>query len=72
MKPPKINKLSKKQLKKLYSRQWNANNELAGENVHLKNQSDTWYKLAASTGEQLIEVEKELDYKNRLLQSLVK
>lgn len=71
-KPPKLNRFSKKQLKKLYTIQWNANNELAGENARL----EILYKVAKNqidTVEQaLISKEWEIEHKQRLLEAIIK
>lgn len=77
-KPPKLNKLSKKQLKKLYTVQWNANNELAWENARLeilykvaKNQIDTLEQAIQSAESALVYKEWEIEHKDRLLKSLI-
>lgn len=60
MKPPKLNKLSKKELRKLYANQWNQNIILAGENEKLnraftaqRNASETYAKALTEATEQL-------------------
>lgn len=60
MKPPKLNKLSKKELKKLYANQWKQNIVIVGENAslnraftNLRNTSEIYAKALTEATEQL-------------------